>query len=145
MPWYVTTLILECTVEGGTSPPIVEEQLRLVQAMDADGAHALALEFGREEEQQYENPYGETVSWKFLGLSDLAELLDKEVSSGIEVASARHSGADASSLVVSKERLTAFRSEQHGDANVAELADSIPEHDIAYLPAGLISLKRPNA
>ncbi|MEO5952191.1 MAG: DUF4288 domain-containing protein, partial [Chloroflexia bacterium] len=61
------------------------------------------------EEQSYENRYGKTVSWKFVGISDLEYIQDNSLESGTEIKSRLFKSKIPSRNVQSKDQLTIFR------------------------------------
>ena len=70
--WYVAKLVLQCRVgDGDMGPWTCDEQVRVIKATDDDHAYEKAIGLGKEEEHTYSNVDGETVSWTFIGLSNL--------------------------------------------------------------------------
>lgn len=122
MAWFAAVLIIECSVEGAEEL-IFDKQIKLVQAGSAEEAHERAIDLGTEEEQSYQNSSGQVVSWRFVGLNDLVELLFDEPHDGAEIYSSLGSGS-AVGLAVPKEQLTAFWSPANLDKKASELLAS---------------------
>src|SRR3954447_24578785 len=90
--WFIAVLVFESSIQGDKNAPHIEEyipkvdlQFRLVRASDSEAAYARALAIGEREEHSYENPYGETCAWSFMGLKDLQEMVGDELGDGVEV------------------------------------------------------------
>src|SRR4051794_24054972 len=108
--WYVAILVLDSVVEGKDSgPPLVDHQLRVLTAPDNETAYQQALFLGRAEERTYLNPYKQRVTWRFLGLHDLAEL-EAQPSSGMRIYRWRLRGEPSTSFwpVAEKDQMTVF-------------------------------------
>ena len=91
---------------------------RLVEAEDAEGAYARALELGKDASDTFEDDDGTTVTLAFLGLADLAEIDADELGHGVEVYS-QILPKDPVEMVVTKEELTAFETgdDESGEAD----------------------------
>jgi hypothetical protein len=107
MHWFVAVLVFESGIDGGWADPSVDVQFRLVRAADPEAAYKRALALGRDGEQGYENPYGQTCTWSFKGLKDLQEVDEDELADGVEVYGFIRGGS-AEEHVIPKEQLTAF-------------------------------------
>ena len=106
--WYSAALIVTSSIDNDPQyKPLVDLQVRLIKAVDAEEAYKEALRLGVAEETNYKNAIDEIVRWHFEGLHDLQELSAEELSSGTEVFSIR-SGNAIEDLVVDKDRLTVF-------------------------------------
>jgi len=111
--WYVTTLIICCRVENeGARLRTCDEQIRLLRASDSEMAYAKAVQLGKEEEVSYQNTYGQTVHWEFVGLVDLEELPIEAIEDGVEIKSHLFSSKNPTRLARPKDDLTIFRWEQ---------------------------------
>jgi hypothetical protein len=109
MTWYTAVLVVRSRVgDGWNDDQLVDHQVRLVSATNPSEAYEAAVAIGEEERVSYLNGDGEVVTWEFLGLSHLAELLDASPSHGVEVFSWR-SRDNAEDLVVPREELEVFR------------------------------------
>ena len=105
--WYVATLIVQCSVEGiVTGPWMCDEQIRVLRAADDDAAYEKAMQLGIAEEHTYPNAEGKSVSWTFVGVSDLEMLSTDTIKDGIEIKSRLFHSDDPSRLVQSKDELT---------------------------------------
>ncbi len=71
----------------------VEEQIRLISALDSEDAHRAAAEIGRKNEMDYIAASGLQVYWRFIGISAMFEVMDDLEAEGAEVFS-RHLGPD---------------------------------------------------
>ena len=106
--WYIAVLVVRSRINyDHKTAPLVDLQFRLIRAGSPEAAYTRALELGRLDEHSYKNADGETVTWDFVGLHDLHEVDDSELSDGVEVYS-RIVREDPSLYVVPKERLTVF-------------------------------------
>ena len=108
--WYVATLILQCKVEGHDKLlKLVDEQVRVLRAIDIETAYKKAVQLGKQGEISYENVFGEIVHWNFVGLGDLEELpFDDEIKDGTEVKYRLFRKKDPHRLVRAKDELTVF-------------------------------------
>lgn len=108
--WFVAVLVLESSIEEGwsDSDSSIDIQYRLIRAASAEDAYERALTLGRQAEHSYENPYGQICVWSFMGLKDLQEVVEDELTDGVEVYGFIDDGT-ALHHVVPKELLTVFR------------------------------------
>ena len=73
--WFSAVLLLSSEVrDPGAEIPLVDHQVRLIHAGDADDAYERAHELGEAAQHAYLNEAGETVSWHFVGVYQLEEL-----------------------------------------------------------------------
>jgi hypothetical protein len=106
--WYLAVLVVASSVDDGCqTSPLIDLQYKLLQAADAEGAYRRALELGAAEAHSYKNADGAEVSWEFLGLNELCELLETDLYDGVEVFSSLRRGAPEQ-LLCPKEKLTVF-------------------------------------
>ena len=112
--WYVATLILQCNVEGHDKQlKLVDEQVRVLRAIDIETAYEKAVQLGKQEETSYENSFAQTVHWTFVGLEDLDELpFDDDIKDGTEVKYCLLHKKVPHSLVRAKDDLTVFSEER---------------------------------
>src|SRR5438309_3441613 len=82
--WFAALLVIECRV-GRKATDLWDQQVRLIRAPTAELALAEAIKLGRAENTRYKNRDGEPVTWKFVGLGELAELDVRAIRSGLEV------------------------------------------------------------
>ena len=120
--WFAAVLVLRAKV-GDTWQDefMLDHQVRLIRAADAEAAFARAIAIGEAESHAYQNGQGERVTWEFVGLSDLDELTG-QIGDGTEVWSWRSRG-DPSAAVVDKEQLTAFHRAANAHRTAAEILD----------------------
>jgi hypothetical protein len=108
--WYAAVLLLKAEVMApNPGSPLIDHQVRLMRAADAETAYQRALFLGRAEEHEYENPYGEIVRWVFLGLHNLTLLDAATLTDGLEVYSWMARG-DTGWTVTPKGELPVFTS-----------------------------------
>lgn len=108
--WFYATHIVKIAVEGDPRS-VVHANTVLVQAMDAEDAHARALELGREASTEYLNPLGKRVTITFVGLSELDEI-GPTLEHGTEICFTEKVGLSDDEIakrVCPKNELNAFR------------------------------------
>jgi hypothetical protein len=121
--WYAAVLVIRSRVGVTTdSAPLLDHQVRLLRARDAENAYERALALGADETHSYSNSDGETVTWEFAGLHDLTALLDDDLSDGVEVYSWRTRDR-IDDAVRRKEQLTVFWSAANADRTARQLLD----------------------
>ena len=121
--WFVGVLGVRSRVnDGAVAAPLVDLQYRVIHAVDLEAAYTRALELGRQAGQSYRNAAGAEVTWEFVGLHDLREVDDHELSDGSEVYSHIVHG-DPNGYVLPKEKLSAFWAEANEHRTAQELLD----------------------
>ena len=121
--WYAAVLVVEArTGAAWDAEVLLDHQVRLIRAVDAEQAYARALALGAAQARSYRNPDGDEVVWRFAGLADLAELAEPHLADGTEVYAWRSEG-EAASAVVPKERLTVFWAAANDERKARELLD----------------------
>jgi hypothetical protein len=70
------------------------------------------MSLGNDEELSYKNMFGQTVTWKFLGLADLEELSSKRLRDRTEIRTRFFRHKEPNDLVTSKDRLSIYLSNQ---------------------------------
>jgi len=130
--WYVATLIVTSFVKGKQKGKhLFDRQVRIIRAASNEEAYQKALSLGKEENASYRNPRGEKVSWRFLGLEDLRQLLNDHLDDGTEIISWLDRG-DPRSCVRLKQQLGVFWYEANKNKTAGELlAKSLR----SYVPA----------
>jgi hypothetical protein len=126
MKWYSARIVTQCFVDGKPSRGsqyLFDESVIVVRANNPEHAHKRAQQYGRLSQTKYKNDQGETVVWKFCGLSDLDEILEKSITSGTEVSSVRKVFRSKHELVVKKNQLTVFWAERNKHKTAAEILD----------------------
>jgi hypothetical protein len=118
MAWYMAVLVRGAHVGGVLDDERMGDMLYLlVEAEDAEDAHARALELGRAASDSYEDDDGSTVTLSVIGMADLAEIGDESPDHGVEVYSQMVPTAP-SEMVVAKEELTVFEQTDEADETV---------------------------
>lgn len=111
--WYVVTFVICSRVESEPNRlRTCDEQIRLLRASDSETAYEKAIQLGKAEEVAYQNTYGQTVHWEFVGLVDLEELPIERIEDGVEIKSRLFRSKNPTHLARSKDELTIFRWEQ---------------------------------
>jgi hypothetical protein len=121
--WFVAVLVVGCSVKSEVpASPLADLQYRLVTAPDRETAYSRALELGHWQVEKYLNSEGEEVAWKFVGLRDLHEIRESTLVDGLEIYS-QIIHRDPASLVMPKDKLSAFYLEGKGHLTVEELLE----------------------
>ena len=119
--WYVAVLIVASRVDDGRDgDPLLDLQYKLIHAPDHEAAYARALELGAMEAHSYQNSDGATVNWEFVGIHELAEMIDETPCDGAEVFS-RRVRAKPDAYIRSKEVLEVFWFEANKDKTAEEI------------------------
>ncbi len=106
--WYTGILVMRACVDGEWhDESMLDHQVRLIRAADPETAYLRALALGAAEVHSYLNADGRTVSWEFVGLGELQELLSDHLTDGVEVFSWLTS-LPVDVAVLPKERLSIF-------------------------------------
>jgi len=105
--FFVAVLVLQSRVGDWDDQPIVDHQVRIIEAPNASSAYTRALKLGASENQTYRNRDGESVTWEFLGLSELDSLEQPQIRDGGEVFSWRTHGPGRD-FVLEKNQLAVF-------------------------------------
>lgn len=64
---------------------LCEENLILISARSESEAWLKAKDFGRKRQHSYRNVYKEKVSWKFVQLQELQQVMSEKLGDGVEV------------------------------------------------------------
>ncbi len=124
MPWYVTEIIVRCRVGRPSKGRFLyDRQIKVLRASTHEVAYQRALKLGRKENHSYKNSAGEKVSWEFVGLGNLEELLDEKISDGTEIHSRLQRG-DPKSEIRRKRDLTVFWGERNKRKTAGEMLNS---------------------
>ncbi|MDI4644551.1 DUF4288 domain-containing protein [Cohnella hashimotonis] len=94
--WYAVKVLYEAVITGHPDPATIdenysnthksfEESILLVNAQSPDHAYTIAEKKAKQNEMDYENPYGETVEWIFVRSLDCFILFDENLQSGTEL------------------------------------------------------------
>ncbi|MEL6616806.1 MAG: DUF4288 domain-containing protein [Bacteroidota bacterium] len=106
--WYIAELVQEITVDGEPNN-VVHINSVLIQAENDEEAYTAALAEAYEDE--YENPRGQTVRHRFVGLRELVRVYE-ELEHGAELAYEERIGVsldDLSELATARHDLAVFR------------------------------------
>jgi hypothetical protein len=76
MSWYVSKIVFQIICGEGYHKPQFDEQVRLIQAADAEEAFQKASSIGVQEEEAFYNDKQQLVQWKFIDVCDLTALGD---------------------------------------------------------------------
>lgn len=123
VPWYAAVLVVQCRVEDDSpqGDVLYDRQIRVLRADDPESAYVRALELGHDQASSYDNAEGKKVLWEFVGLANLTELLDDEITDGTEVYSELERGDPRAAVETDKGKLTAFWAETNKHKTAAEL------------------------
>jgi len=103
--WYVAKLLMQSRVAGDTIGPwTCDEQVRVLRSVDDDSAYQKAVRIGHDAEDSYQNTYGQTVTWEFVGVAELDELIDESIQDGTEITSRLFTHPDPASLVLRQDQ-----------------------------------------
>ncbi|MFD2334179.1 DUF4288 domain-containing protein [Cohnella sp. GCM10020058] len=94
--WYAVKVLYEAVITGNPDPETIDENyanthktfeecLLLVKAQSPDQAYTISEKKAKQNEMDYQNPYGETVDWKFVRALDCFILFDENLQSGTEL------------------------------------------------------------
>jgi uncharacterized protein DUF4288 len=104
---YVAVLVLQSRVANREEDLIVDHQVRIIRAPSGAEAYKRAIGLGKVENASIKDQAGETVTWEFLGLSELDHVDERQLQDGGEVFSWRTRGAGIE-FVKKKEELAVF-------------------------------------
>ena len=87
MKWYAAKLLTYSRIGREVQKKaLTDEGIFLIRAKDASDAYEKAKRLGKKVcPQQYKNPSGQKVMWRFIGVMELWELWDSPPKSGSEV------------------------------------------------------------
>jgi hypothetical protein len=84
--WFSARLAFESEVsDGDDSPPLCEENIKLVEAENEDEARQKAFVIGQNDQIEYANSDGATVRWRFVRVVEIPNLCESELYDGVEV------------------------------------------------------------
>jgi hypothetical protein len=124
--WYVTTIILKCEAEKESAVKnewTCIQQIHVIRAYDREEAYAKAIELGKAEETTYLNYQEKEVNWKFVGLENLEELLEKRIRNGTEIWGRVFYTQSTDALVVEKGGLSVFYVDEIGHLTAEEIIE----------------------
>ncbi len=109
--WYLAEIVVHITVENDPRS-VVHTNMILVQASSDEEAYKKAVQYGKAEEQTYENSDGQRVVSRFRGLHNLSRIYD-DLQHGAEIIYSEDIGMDESQIearVTPKQNLNVFKS-----------------------------------
>lgn len=71
---YAAVLVYASASSAPDYRPLYQETVTLVRAKSMSGAEGRAREFGRAQEVEYLNEYGEVIKWTLMHLVDVCEV-----------------------------------------------------------------------
>jgi hypothetical protein len=71
MHWYLAKIIYQVICGEGEHTPQFDEQLRLIQAVDAEAAYQKAKQIGEMEQHSFIDQRHQLVQWQFINVADL--------------------------------------------------------------------------
>ena len=74
MKWYISKIVFQIICGDGQHTAQFDEQLRLIEAADAEAAFHKATALGLSEAETFYNQKEQLVQWKFIDVSDLYHL-----------------------------------------------------------------------
>ena len=85
--WFVAKLLFKAEVKSRLRrrKVLCEESLILISARTEPEAQLKARRFAKARQHSYPNVYKEKVSWKFVELQELQQIMSKKLSDGVEV------------------------------------------------------------
>jgi Domain of unknown function (DUF4288) len=92
---FVAVLVLQSRVANRDADIIVDHQVRIIHAPNRQEAYARAMRLGNDENATIKDQAGETVTWEFLGLTELDHVDERQLQNGGEVLSWRTRGPGA--------------------------------------------------
>jgi Domain of unknown function (DUF4288) len=102
MRWYTARVLFRCDVAG--KPHSFEESYLMVRASDEEGAAQAASEAAAARGGSYRNPRGERVSVRVLSVLEAQEVLEDELTEGVEVYSRSVTRRTAEAMLKSARR-----------------------------------------
>ena len=112
--WYLAELIVSITVENDTNNSIHINTV-LVHASSDYNAYEEAIKLGQDEEDEYKNPDGYKVIFKFEGLRNIYRIYDDKLEHGTEIIyeeKVNVSHKQLNNWIRKKEELSIFSSRQ---------------------------------
>jgi len=76
MNLYLAKLVFNINIENEKTASQFDEQIRLIEALDMEGAFFKAKLIGKQDEDSFTNEKNEKVNWTFIDVSELYALKD---------------------------------------------------------------------
>ncbi len=83
--WFSVQALFRCDVDGELDDVLYKKNIFLINVSDTQKASEKAGQTALSFEHQYKNSDGNEVSWKFVKVLEIQELLENELYDGIEV------------------------------------------------------------
>lgn len=74
MQWYLAKIVFRIVCGDGDHSPQFDEQLRLIDAADAEQAFEKARKLGSLEQDSFMNQSSQLVQWQFINIAELKKL-----------------------------------------------------------------------
>jgi hypothetical protein len=97
--WYAASLLFKSIHSGSVSSNIWEESIRLIQADTSELALKKANFIGAGEKVNYIVHSGDTVTWEFVKVERVYEIMDEQIKDGTELFSRFLRDSEAESLL----------------------------------------------
>lgn len=97
MKTFIVKLIFNVSVENANDRSEFDEQVRLINARNAEEAFYKARQLGKNEESSFTNSASLRLSWRFIDVLDIYSL--DEVSDGQQIYSSTHKTGDSDSYI----------------------------------------------
>lgn len=78
MKKYIAKLVFQIRIELYPGLAQFDEQWRWIEAPDAEAALAMATQMGNQHQEQFVNAEGKLVEWKFIGITALQCIDNKQ-------------------------------------------------------------------
>jgi len=78
MNLYLAKLVFNINIENEKHSALFDEQIRIIESNDLEGAFFKAKAIGKQEESSFKNTKNETVNWNFIDVSELYALRDSK-------------------------------------------------------------------
>ena len=95
--YYIAKLIWQIKIPTNSISSEFDEQLRIVKACNAEEAIKKALQIGHDNEETFINSKGEHVSWLFINVEFVKEIVSFD--DGTEICSQTINATDASQFI----------------------------------------------
>lgn len=97
MKRYLAKLVFNVTVENSNNTSEFDEQIRIVEAHNSEGAFYKARNVGRKEEESFFDNNNNLVNWSFIDVADIYPLDD--IKDGEQIYSTTHKTKDNVSFI----------------------------------------------
>jgi hypothetical protein len=94
---YLAKLVFNIVIENKNITSQFDEQIRIIEAKNAEDAFLKARAVGKREEDRFHNKNNELVEWKFIDIAGLYSL--QELKDGEQLFSQTHEADDSKSFI----------------------------------------------